>query len=71
MFHRKHQNNGHAAVPDTKSPLQLAKEWGIEDELWDRSWGNLSGGEAQRLSLAVAVGLGNAEILLLDGKLVF
>lgn len=46
----------------------MSKEWGIEEELWDRNWSELSGGEAQRIALATGVGLKNAEILLLDGK---
>jgi alpha-D-ribose 1-methylphosphonate 5-triphosphate synthase subunit PhnL len=41
--------------------------WGIEKVLWDRAWADLSGGEAQRINLAIAVGLDVAEILLLDG----
>lgn len=52
---------------DFERPLEIAHGWGIDDELWDRNWGNLSGGESQRIALAVALGLGNAEILLLDG----
>ena len=49
------------------TPIEVGKAWGIDEELWDRSWGNLSGGESQRIALAAAVGLGNAEVLLLDG----
>ena len=47
--------------------IQIAEEWGIDDSLWDRPWPTLSGGEAQRISLATAVGLNCSEILLLDG----
>jgi ABC-type Mn2+/Zn2+ transport system ATPase subunit len=36
--------------------------------LWDREWAALSGGEAQRIVLAVALGMDTAEILLLDGE---
>jgi len=32
-----------------------------------REWGTLSGGEGQRLALAIALGLGGAEVVLLDG----
>ncbi|KAI1794559.1 P-loop containing nucleoside triphosphate hydrolase protein [Ganoderma leucocontextum] len=46
--------------------LDVAQTWGIDRELWDRTWANLSGGEAQRIALAIAVGLGTAEVLLLD-----
>lgn len=52
-------------IPD---PLELAEKWGIEKHLWRREWGTLSGGEGQRISLAIAIGLGGAEVLLLDGE---
>ncbi|KAI9466218.1 P-loop containing nucleoside triphosphate hydrolase protein [Lactarius psammicola] len=46
--------------------VDLAERWGIARELWDRPWSSLSGGEAQRLSLAIPYGLNCAEVLLLD-----
>ena len=46
----------------------VSVQWGVTEELWDRPWSNLSGGEAQRIALATAVGLNRAEILLLDGE---
>jgi len=46
--------------------IELAESWGIDEELWDRTWSNLSGGEMQRVALAIAVGMRSAEILLLD-----
>jgi len=46
--------------------IDLAESWGVDEELWDRNWSNLSGGEMQRIALAIAVGLKSAEILLLD-----
>jgi len=49
-----------------KASMYLAEKWEIRAELWDRPWNSLSGGEAQRLSLAIAYGLNRAEILLLD-----
>ncbi|WVF66126.1 hypothetical protein IAT40_000865 [Kwoniella sp. CBS 6097] len=51
---------------DVMDPLDLAQEWGIDKTLWRRDWGTLSGGEAQRIALAVAVAAGGAEVLLLD-----
>jgi len=48
------------------SAAYIASLWGIEDELWDRDWGNLSGGEAQRLALAIGLSIQGTEILLLD-----
>ena len=50
--------------------IELAESWGIDEELWDRTWSNLSGGEMQRIALAIAVGMRSAEILLLDGMYV-
>ncbi|KAL4067654.1 P-loop containing nucleoside triphosphate hydrolase protein [Scleroderma yunnanense] len=47
-------------------PIEVSKAWGIDEELWDRNWSNLSGGESQRIALATAVGLNTAEVLLLD-----
>jgi ABC-type dipeptide/oligopeptide/nickel transport system ATPase subunit len=47
--------------------FQLAKEWGLDEEVWDREWATLSGGEAQRVLMAIAVGLRGTEVLLLDG----
>ncbi|KAK7693701.1 hypothetical protein QCA50_003272 [Cerrena zonata] len=47
-------------------PIRVAAEWGIEEELWDRNWSNLSGGESQRIALATAIGMKTAEVLLLD-----
>jgi len=47
-------------------PIRIAEEWGVDEDLWDRNWSSLSGGEAQRIALAVAVGLEGAEVLLLD-----
>jgi energy-coupling factor transporter ATP-binding protein EcfA2 len=37
--------------------------------MWGREWSTLSGGEGQRMALAIAIGLGGAEVVLLDGKL--
>ena len=63
------KDNDEAAVPDLHEPIEVASAWGVDEELWDRTWSNLSGGETQRLALAIAVGLKTAEVLLLDGKL--
>ncbi|KAH7914701.1 P-loop containing nucleoside triphosphate hydrolase protein [Hygrophoropsis aurantiaca] len=55
-----------AAGGDLIYPIEVAEAWGIDEELWDRNWSNLSGGESQRIALATAVGLNTAEVLLLD-----
>lgn len=61
---KKAQQGSEGAEVD---PMGLAQDWGIDKPLWRRDWGTLSGGEAQRIALAVAVGIGGAEVLLLDG----
>ena len=65
---KRSKHNDPIYVMDMERPIEVAKAWGIEEELWDRNWSNLSGGEAQRVAMAIAVGLNAAEILLLDGK---
>ncbi|KAF7793066.1 hypothetical protein EIP86_004172 [Pleurotus ostreatoroseus] len=62
----RNKDNDEAAVPDLHEPIEVASAWGVDEELWDRNWSNLSGGETQRLALAIAVGLKTAEVLLLD-----
>jgi ABC-type iron transport system FetAB ATPase subunit len=57
---------------DVLDPYELASEWDVPRMLWERNWGDLSGGEGQRIALATAFargsGFGNgAEVILLDG----
>lgn len=49
-------------------PLEVGSQFGIDPKLWSRDWADLSGGEGQRIMMAIGVALGTAEILLLDGK---
>ena len=49
--------------------LRTAREWDVDDTLWDRPWNTVSGGEAQRIALAIGFGWNTAEVLLLDGKI--
>jgi len=46
--------------------LEISRKWDVDTQLWERDWSNLSGGEAQRIALAIAVGLNTAEVVLLD-----
>lgn len=48
-------------------PREVAEGWGIGRGMWEQSWGSLSGGEAQRIALAVGVAL-RPDVLLLDGE---
>lgn len=48
--------------------LEISNELGIQNDLWERDWTDLSGGEAQRIVMSIAIGLNAAEILLLDGR---
>ena len=48
--------------------IDIAHSWGVPSDVWDRAWSTLSGGEAQRISLAIGIGIPGAEIVLLDGE---
>ncbi|KAF9924183.1 hypothetical protein FBU30_005801 [Linnemannia zychae] len=46
-------------------PVQIALDWGIRPHLWHKTWNTLSGGEMQRISLAIGCSF-RPQILLLD-----
>ena len=52
------------------SAQYIASQWNIGRELWYREWATLSGGEGQRIALAIGLSLQGTETLLLDGGLV-
>ena len=49
-------------------PLEVGARFGIDENLWTRNWAELSGGEGQRIMMAIGVALGTAEVFLLDGE---
>lgn len=63
LSYRCRHNNQQSTHED--SPINIAKEWGITVQTWNRPWSSISGGEAQRISLAIAISL-QPKLLLLD-----
>ncbi|KAJ9111526.1 hypothetical protein QFC20_002498 [Naganishia adeliensis] len=64
--HRKPSSSAAQKPAVWERALRVSKSWGMDGALWRREWATLSGGEAQRMGLAVAVSLGDAEVILLD-----
>ena len=65
-FNSRRSSSGRDAKHE--NPIDIAHSWGLPSDVWDRAWSTLSGGEAQRISLAIGVGISGAEIVLLDGE---
>lgn len=67
--HAQAIKKAHKHPADTlQRAMDISEKWDVDSQLWEREWSNLSGGEAQRIALAIAVGLNTAEIILLDGE---
>lgn len=71
---QKRQNHESGLVRGERSdswmdrPLEVGSRFSIDPDLWNRNWTELSGGEGQRIMMAIGVALGTAEVLLLDGE---
>ncbi|KAE9396063.1 P-loop containing nucleoside triphosphate hydrolase protein [Gymnopus androsaceus JB14] len=63
---RRKKVNASMSAEGSEHAIGIASSWGVDTQLWDRDWSNLSGGETQRIALAIGVGLDTAEVLLLD-----
>ncbi|CAB4486672.1 unnamed protein product [Rhizophagus irregularis] len=64
-FYNKMSDFGAQRTIYHNDPIEISQRWGISEELWDKPWNHLSGGEIQRVSLAIAISC-NPDVLLLD-----
>ncbi len=64
-YRSRMQHNNVSNLMNPETPKMIAKQWNLPLSTWDRQWSELSGGEAQRASLAIALSL-QPQLMLLD-----
>ncbi|KAG6814536.1 hypothetical protein H0H92_000063 [Tricholoma furcatifolium] len=65
--HKTHAQKKESVAADPwERALEISGQWGVDPQLLDREWSNVSGGESQRIALSIALALGTAEVILLD-----
>ncbi|OLY85417.1 Phosphate import ATP-binding protein PstB 2 [Smittium mucronatum] len=65
FFYQKSKPTSNPLAGQIEEPVRIAHEWGIESQKWSQKWSQLSGGEMQRISLAISLSC-HPKVLLLD-----